>query len=138
MLRTSIIATSLALGSFFGFQALAQDEHPYYMIADVSVTDFDTYMADYGSIAIPLIIAAGGEILVAAPEVATVEGDYPNNWTVVIKYPSEAAATRLYNSPEYQAIIPIRHANSDTTQSTIILAPGFVAPSDSGSEPASE
>lgn len=138
MLRTTIVATSLAVGSFFGFQALAHDEHPYYMIADVSVTDFDTYMADYGSVAIPAIFAAGGEILVGAPEVTTLEGDYPNNWTVVVKFPSEAAAMSWYNSPDYQAVIPIRHANSDTTQSTIILAPEFVPPSEPASDPASE
>ena len=99
-----------------------------YLIATITVNDFDAYMGNYGSVAIPAIIAAGGEILVGTPEVSVLESEYVHNWTVVVRFPSEEAAYNWYNSPEYQAVIPIRHSLTNTETAVMILAPQFQPP----------
>ena len=71
---------------------------------------------------------ASGEILVATPEVDVLEGGYIHNWTVVVRFPSEEAARSWYDSPEYQAVIPNRHAESDTETAIMLLAPQFQPP----------
>ena len=57
------------------------------------------------------------------------EGDYTSNWTVVIKFPSEAAARAWYDHPDYQSVIPNRLAVTDAAASTMVLAPAFRPPS---------
>lgn len=126
MFKKTLTAATFAATTLFAGAALAD---PVYFIATVSVEDWDKYMNDYSSVAIPGILKAGGEILVGAQEVSVVEGSYPHNWTVVVKFPSGEAATGFYGSPEYQAVIPIRHAASNTETSVLMVAPQFVPPS---------
>lgn len=102
---------------------------PVYFIATLTVNDWDTYNADYMSVAGPGIVNAGGEILVGAQEVAVVEGEYVHNWTVVVKFPSAEAANGFYGSPAYQAVIPVRHAASNIETAVLMVAPEFVPPS---------
>lgn len=85
-------------------------------------------METYGSIAIPAIIAAGGEILVATPTVNILEGDFVHNWTVVVRFPSDDAAHIWYDSPEYQAVIPNRLALTNTDTAIMLLTDQFQPP----------
>ncbi|MEC7963778.1 MAG: DUF1330 domain-containing protein [Pseudomonadota bacterium] len=121
LITAAALSTSLMTGA-----ALAD---PVYLVATVSVTDWDKYMSDYASIAIPAIVGAGGEVLVGAQEVSVVEGSYDHNWTVVVKFPSADAANGFYGSPEYQAVIPARHAATNTDTSVLMVAPQFTPPS---------
>lgn len=125
MFKKPFTALTLAASTLFAGAALAE---PVYFVATVSVTDWDTYNADYSSVAVPGILAAGGEILVATPEVTVAEGTYPHNWTVIVRFESQDAAMGFYGSEEYQAVIPIRHASSNTETSVLMLAPAFVPP----------
>ncbi|MDX1781378.1 MAG: DUF1330 domain-containing protein [Thalassovita sp.] len=122
MFKRFIAALTLAASAMMGGAALA---NPVYFIATVSVTDWESYNNEYSSVAVPGIIAAGGEILVATPEVTVAEGNYPHNWTVIVRFESQEAALGFYTSEEYQAVIPIRHASSDTETSVLMLAPEF-------------
>lgn len=124
MFKTLALAATVALAPL---AALAEDQ-PVYLIASMQVNDFDAYMGDYGATAIPLILEAGGEILVGAPEVNVLEGDYPQNWTVVVKFPSEAAAMSWYDNPAYKDVIPARVAVSDGDLSSMLIAPQFQQP----------
>lgn len=123
-----IAAVALATAAVTTSPATAKDAQPVYVIATITVTDFDSYMTNYASTAIPLILEAGGEILVGAPEVEVLEGDYGSNWTVVVKFPDENAARSWYDNPDYQAVIPNRIAASDTDASALIIAPQFQPP----------
>lgn len=117
MFKTLALAATVALAPL---AALAEDQ-PVYLIASMQVNDFDAYMGDYGATAIPLI-------LVGAPEVNVLEGDYPQNWTVVVKFPSEAAAMSWYDNPAYKDVIPARVAVSDGDLSSMLIAPQFQQP----------
>lgn len=96
-----------------------------YMFASLKVTDFEALMNDYGVAAGPTVMAAGGEVIIATPEVTLLEGSYAPNWTVVIRFPSEASAQQWYASADYQAAIPKRHAITDQAQSWLMFVPSF-------------
>lgn len=98
------------------------------MFASLKVNDFDALMNQYGAAAQPTVIKAGGQVVVASPEVNLLEGSYAPNWTVVIRFPSKEAALDWYDSAEYQAAVPKRHAITDKNQSWLMFAPSFEPP----------
>jgi uncharacterized protein (DUF1330 family) len=130
MLNKTMMLAAMIASLTTTSNAHAAEDQPYYLVATISVADFDAYMTDYASIAIPAIIDAGGEILVGSREAEVLEGNYPSNWTVVVRFPSESAARQWYNSPDYQTVIPVRQALTNTNSSVLILAPQFSPPQD--------
>ena len=56
----------------------------------------------------------GGRFLVHGPEVTVFEGEWPGT-VVIIEFPDRDAAVRWYESPAYQAILPLRTKNIDGT-----------------------
>ncbi len=108
--------------------ATAEESSPVYLIASLTVPDMEKYMGEYGLPVFPMLLGAGGEVLVGTPMVEILEGQYTSNWTVVVRFPTEAAAKGWYNSPEYRALIPVRQRLTDTSRSTLLLAPQFSFP----------
>lgn len=96
-----------------------------FLIASLDIEDFDAFMGGYGNAAPPTVLDAGGVVYAASPSVEVLEGEYMQNWTVLIRFPSEDAATSWYASPEYQEAIPLRHAVTDTSTSKLLFAPAF-------------
>lgn len=99
-------------------------DKPVYMIGQISVKDFDAYLEEYGMPVGQLFADAGADVLVATQEANILEGDWPGNWTVVVRLPSEQAAFDLYNSEEYA---PLKKARMErlTTSTTLGIFPGF-------------
>jgi len=97
---------------------------PGYVIGQISVDDLNVYLEKYGQPVAAQLAAAGGEVLVAAPDAAVVEGTWSGNWTVVIKFPSLDAARTWYESPEYA---PLKRLRMDdlTSGGNVALADGF-------------
>ena len=91
-----------------------------YLIAHLSVEDaqaFEKYRA-----AVPSVIAQfGGRYLVRGGKVEVVEGDWSVPRLVILAFDSLEQAKRFYDSPEYQAILPLRLAAS---KGTVVLAEG--------------
>ena len=86
-------------------------------------------MNDYVTPLGPVLLDAGGEILVVAPEITHLEGNYTSNLTVVVRFPSAEVANAFYTSDAYAALRPARQTNTDTAISTLVLAPEFAFPS---------
>ena len=79
-------------------------------LSNVLVTNEDEY-AKYAKLAGPAITKHGGRFLARGARAVQIEGkEFPRN--VVVTFDSIEAAQACYNSPEYQAILPIRLANS--------------------------
>jgi uncharacterized protein (DUF1330 family) len=70
----------------------------------------------------PAIKSHQGRTIAFDDEPVVVEGkiEYPR--TVIVEFPSMAAFRAWYDSPEYQAILPLR---LKATQGTFIVANGF-------------
>lgn len=97
---------------------------PAYLIADVEVTDQDTY-ATYATQVPPIIKQYGGRYLVRGGKTETPEGDWRPARLVVLAFDDLAAAKRFYDSKEYQAIIEFRHRASG---SRLVLVEGYDEP----------
>ena len=78
----------------------------YVLAESLEVTDPDT-MAEYGKLARESIAQYGGKVLAAGPP-ETVEGDWKPNRLVLIEFDSMDKLKTWYDSPEYQAALPLR------------------------------
>lgn len=91
-----------------------------YLIAHLDVTDpegFEAYRAK-----VPAVIAQyGGRYLIRGGAVEAVEGDWTVPRLVVLAFDSVAQARRFYDSPEYQAILPLR---LNASKGTVVFAEG--------------
>jgi uncharacterized protein (DUF1330 family) len=85
-----------------------------YVIANVHVNDATGYEA-YRSQTAAIIAQYGGRFLVRGGTVEVREGDPGIDRLVVLEFPTVDAARTFYDSPEYQAIVPIRQANAEST-----------------------
>jgi uncharacterized protein (DUF1330 family) len=82
-----------------------------YFIAEVEVTNPRGY-EPYRALAGASIAQYGGRFVVRGGKTELIEGSPEPQRVVVIEFADAAAARRWYNSPEYQAALPIRLANS--------------------------
>ena len=84
---------------------------PAYVIAEVDVTNPAGYES-YRPLAGASIAQYGGKFLVRGGTAELLEGSPDPARIVVIEFADAAAAKRWYDSPEYQAALKIRLANS--------------------------
>jgi uncharacterized protein (DUF1330 family) len=82
-------------------------------------------MSAYVQAAVPTIFAAGGTIIVGGPPADVIEGEWHGNQTVIVEFESVEAARSWYNSPEYQAVVGLRHA---AAESNAVIIGGFEMP----------
>ena len=75
---------------------------PAYVIAQVNVTDPAKYQ-EYAKLAGPANVKYGGKFLVRGGKKTVLEGNIPYERIVINEFPDVEAATRFYNSVEYQA-----------------------------------
>jgi uncharacterized protein (DUF1330 family) len=93
---------------------------PAYVIAEVDVTNPAGYES-YRPLAGASIAQYGGKFLVRGGTAELLEGSPDPARIVVIEFADAAAAKRWYDSPEYQAALKIRLANS---RGRVLLAAG--------------
>ena len=84
---------------------------PGYVIAEVDVHDAATF-AKYGAKVPDTLKPYNAHYLVRGGKIEAVEGTAPKDRFVVIAFESAAKAHAWENSPEYEAIKPIRHSSA--------------------------
>ena len=92
-----------------------------YIIFTEAIHDREA-MDTYSQAAVPTIMGAGSNVLVASPEAEVLEGEWHGNQTVVLEFESVEAAKAWYQSEDYQAAIPLRQAAADCN---VAILPGF-------------
>jgi uncharacterized protein (DUF1330 family) len=92
-----------------------------YVIFTESIRD-QAGMDAYGQKAGPTMMQHGGTALVVHEEPEVLEGDWHGGRTVILEFESVDAARAWYQSPEYQAAIPLRQAAADTN---VVILEGF-------------
>lgn len=75
---------------------------------------------------LPLLQKHGAEVLVADREARSLEGE-PRGVYVVLRFPSEEAATAWYNDPAYAPVRKIRFDSCSNNHAVLMKA--FVPPS---------
>jgi len=89
-----------------------------YLIGQITIHDSETYM-QYVEGNRELFKEYNAETILVDESPTILEGQWEHGHIVIIRFPSEEAALRFFNSPEYQENAQIRWKSSD---STIILA----------------
>ncbi len=92
-----------------------------YVVAQGRIED-RKLLDDYVSKVIPTIQAGGGRILAFSESPEVVEGEVAYPRTVILEFPSQEAFRSWYDSPDYQAILPLR---LDSTPGTLIVVDGL-------------
>lgn len=78
-----------------------------YLIAHVKVTNPEK-MPAYSGAAGATFAPFGGEPVARGKVVEVLAGTHAGNATLIVKFPNAQAAHEWYNSPAYQALIPLR------------------------------
>jgi uncharacterized protein (DUF1330 family) len=94
---------------------------PAYVLVDVDVMDAETYK-QYRAKAAPIVLAHGGRYLVRGGRQDHVEPGWDLHRTVLLEFPSVAAARAWYDSPEYRKVLPLR---TGTTRSRLVILEGL-------------
>lgn len=84
-----------------------------YLIAQINVHDREAYKK-YTKGFLAMFGGYKGEVIVADESVELMEGEWPYQRTVIIRFDDEAEAKRWYNSPEYKAAAAYRFEGSTT------------------------
>jgi uncharacterized protein (DUF1330 family) len=115
------VAAVILAATAFTFLPAATVAPKGYVIAEITVTDPEAYK-QYAA-AVPAIAAKfSGKYLVRAGQTVAVEGEPPSGRIVVIEFDSLAAARSFEDSPEYQAIAPLRQK---AARSRVFLVEGI-------------
>ena len=94
---------------------------PAYFIFDVKIHDL-AGMKIYGEKVESTYQRYGGKRVVLCGQVIALEGNAPQGHLVILQFDSVEQAQAWHDSPEYQEIMPYRHACCD---STVWLAEGI-------------
>jgi uncharacterized protein (DUF1330 family) len=80
---------------------------------------------EYGAQAAPMVIGAGGKILVFDEKAEVVEGDPPGTRTVLIEFEDRDSFRSWYDSDDYQKVIGMR---LEAAPGTMVVADSFEMP----------
>lgn len=83
-----------------------------YVIGNITVRDQDKW-ALYRSRVPQTLIDWGGELVLRADQGAVLSGRQCHADVVVLRFPSLASAHGWYESPAYQALVPLREQAAD-------------------------
>lgn len=85
----------------------------YYLLVGIDVRDLDTYNR-YFEGAMPSLEKYGVEFVAYTDAPVALEGASPFERYAVARFTDRATFEQWYNSPEYQNVIPLRHAAATT------------------------
>ncbi|MEM7542316.1 MAG: DUF1330 domain-containing protein [Pseudomonadota bacterium] len=102
------------------------NEKPAYMMVKLHIKDLDDYMARYVTPLAAMFESYGIEVLAASGETQVLEGEWDENWTVILKFPSLKTAQSWYNSEEYEPLKALR-INELTSGGSAVFVEGFDA-----------
>lgn len=86
---------------------------PAFLIADIGVTDPDTY-ADYRKANPDIVTKLGGRYIALGGEIKVLEGDWKPRLTVIIEIADMSAINAHYESSEYTELRKIRWKSADS------------------------
>ena len=98
--------------------------NPVYLIAQIDVKDYESYLSEYGFPLLEQLVEIGAEVLAADSKFEVLEGEWPGNWTVIIKFPSQSVLSKFYNSDKYAPLKTLR-IEKLSKQGSVITIPGL-------------
>ncbi|MEO0974764.1 MAG: DUF1330 domain-containing protein [Pseudomonadota bacterium] len=99
------------------------DQNEVFAIAQLEVTDLETFMRDYAGPLQPIRAKHGVVVVAASSETKVLEGEYGHNLTVILKFPSAQAQEAWYADPDYQPLIKRRQELTLAANSRLVVLP---------------
>lgn len=115
-----VLGAALGIAGASALHARQMKMAPGYVVAEVDVTDPATF-AKYAAKAPGTIAQYGGQYVIRGGKFDSIEGDAPRRF-VVIRFDSVEKAKAWEDSPEYDAIKPIRHSSA---KSRVFIIEGY-------------
>lgn len=85
-----------------------------YMIVICEIHDRERFLSDYAQPTAELIKRHGGEYVLRAPGLVSLEGGFGDGMSAVIsRWPDKPSIERFWTSPEYESLKEKRRAVSD-------------------------
>jgi uncharacterized protein (DUF1330 family) len=84
----------------------------YVVVTIKKIKDLEAFR-EYSVVAQPLVERHGGTYVAVDKTPAVHSGEWPFVRTIIVAYPNVAAAQKLYDSPAYQRLVPIRQRAID-------------------------
>ncbi len=84
-----------------------------YMVTTIRAVKDDEAFQQYARLAKPLIEAHGGRYLAIEREPEIANGRWPFVRTIIVRFPSLAAARAWWTSPELRELVPLRERAID-------------------------
>jgi uncharacterized protein (DUF1330 family) len=125
-----VALVSLVIGAVGARLLLAQSPPRGYVIAEIEVTDPDTYKTYLAKVT-PVVQSYGGYYIVRGLKTESLEGAKAPSRLAILEFPSFAQAQKWYTSAEYREVAPIRQRASN---SRLYLVEG-VTPTTPGAKP---
>lgn len=97
---------------------------PVYLIAQIGVKNYESYLAEYGFPLLEQLAQIGAEVLAADSKSKVLEGEWPGNWTAIIKFPNEESMSTFYNSEHYAPLKALR-IDKLSTDGSVVVVPGI-------------
>jgi uncharacterized protein (DUF1330 family) len=104
----TLVAAGMLAATGFTILRAASAVSKGYVISEITVTDPEAYK-QYAAAVQPIAAKFSGKFLVRGGQTVAVEGEPPASRVVVIEFDSLAAARSFEDSPDYQAVTPLRH-----------------------------
>ena len=90
-----------------------------YMIVFAKIQDREKFLTEYAIPTRELLLRFGGEYVVSAPGVESLEGGlFEGTSAVISRWPSKAQIIKFWNSPEYQ---PLKEARKETSKAHVMV-----------------
>ncbi|WNC66971.1 NAD(P)H-dependent oxidoreductase [Thalassotalea nanhaiensis] len=97
---------------------------PVYFLGQVDVKEFEPYMSQYGMPVVGQLMERGVEILSATADTQIKEGEWPNTWDVLFKFPSQDDFDDFWDSEAYAPFKKIRREEL-THGGNVVIMPAF-------------
>ena len=94
---------------------------PVYVVNAYDIHDFETFK-EYPPQVAKLLVKFDAKVLAMDMAPKVLEG-IPKTMNAIVEFPSEEAARKFYDDPEYQSFIHLRH--NSTSNCTMILLKQF-------------
>jgi len=98
--------------------------NPVYLIAQIDVKDYESYLSEYGFPLLEQLTEIGAEVLAADANIDLLEGSWPGNWVAIIKFPSSEVMSEFYNSKKYAPLKALR-IEKLSSEGTVVVVPGI-------------
>jgi uncharacterized protein (DUF1330 family) len=95
-----------------------------YVVNNMTIHDRAAY-GEYVKGFVPLLPKFGGEVVALQDAPKALEGEWPFDRSVILRFPDRDTMRRFVESPEYQAIVGHRHRG---TRSNLVALDGFTPP----------